>query len=465
MLHEGLVTCDREGHVVPGLARSWRLSEDRKTWIFELDPTAKTSDGTPLAAEDVVASFQRLLDPRTASPRAWVLERVVGAESFRRGEAKGVEGLSIPREGEVAITLEAPQASFLGMLTMPNAAVLPRASGGLSAPTSGPWVLVEHVRDSHLFFRRNPHWHGAPPEFEEVRVRFLPDEFTRIAEFEVGRLDVLEVPASASARFREHPVFSKRLHREVAFVTEYLGLNNEDPVLRDARVRVALNHAIDVGLILEKVLGGRGVRSAGAIPPSLRGARPPAPYDHDPEEAGRLLAEARVPADWQLELWQRPSPLASQVLEAIQADLKRVGIASEIRIRDWSALKASIDRGDSQAFYINWYADYPDPENFLVPLYHSRNIGGGGNRARFSDAEIDRELERLDLAADPVERAEFAAAIDARVHARAPWVYLWHPIHEVCVSDRVEGYRVHPIPSCERWLEVSPRAASSPAGS
>jgi peptide/nickel transport system substrate-binding protein/oligopeptide transport system substrate-binding protein len=340
------------------------------------------------------------------------------------------------------------------MLAMPNAAVLPGGSDASGTVGTGPWVLAERVRDSHLSFRANPHWHGRPADFDEVHVRILPDEFTRVAEFEVGHLDVLEVPPSQAERLRAHVADPSRILRQIALVTEYVGLDNEDPVLADVRVRRALNYGVNVAQILATVIEGRGVRSVGAIPPTLPGSGGSEPYEYDPERARALLAEANLPEDWTLELWQRPAPLASQVLEAIQADLKRIGVAASIRVRDWSALKASIDRGETQAFFINWYADYPDAENFLVPLFHSANIGGGGNRARFADAATDAALDALDSIEDAGDRARAASEIDRRVHDLAPWIYLWHPILEIAVAPRIEGYRPMPVSFCERWLDV-----------
>jgi peptide/nickel transport system substrate-binding protein/oligopeptide transport system substrate-binding protein len=243
--------------------------------------------------------------------------------------------------------------------------------------------------------------------------------------------------------------------RQVALVTEYLGLNNEDPVLSDVRVRRALNHAVNVERILKNVLGGLGVRSVGAVPPGLPGGGEGVRYDWSPEKARALLREAGVPEDWTLTLWQRPAPLASQVLEAVQADLAAAGVHAEIRVRDWSALKASIDQGETPAFFINWYADYPDAENFLGPLFHSANVGGGGNRARFRNAAVDSMLERLERPRPPEERRALAAEIDRRVSAEAPWVYLWHPVKEIAVAERIRGFRPHPISTCERWLDVS----------
>ncbi len=460
-MFEGLVTFDHDARIAPGLATSWSVSDDGLRWVFRLDPEARDSRGEPVGPAEVIASFERLLSPATASPRAWVLDGVAGADAFRSGEADGVSGLGAG-DGTVEITLSAPRAAFLGLLAMPSAAVLPRGLDATGTVSTGPWRLVEHVRDSHLLFERNPHWHGASPAVQEIHARILPEEFTRVAEFEVGGLDVLEVPENESARFRADPERSRRLHRQVALVTEYVGLNHEDPVLGNADVRRALNLAVNVDLILEQVLSGRGVASVGSVPPNLPGGGTGEPYGHDPDRARAMLQAAGVPDDWTLELWQRPSPRVSEVLEAIQADLARVGVTAEIRLRDWSALKASIDAGETAAFFVNWYADYPDAENFLMPLFHSANIGGGGNRARFADPSVDDRLEGLDRIADPAARADSAAALDRDLHAVAPWIYLWHPVLEVAVSERLTGYRPHPVYSAERWLTVGLSGAAGP---
>lgn len=461
LVFEGLVTFDHEARVAPGLATSWTVSDDGLRWRFEIDPDARDSRGERVGPAEVVASFERLLAPATASPRSWVLEAIRGVDAFRAGQADHVVGLAATDDA-VEIELAAPRAGFLGLLAMPAAAVLPAGLDATGTVGTGPWRLVEHVHDSHLTFARNPHWHGAPASIEEIHARILPEEFTRVAEFEVGGLDVLEVPENESARFRADPERSKRLHRQVALVTEYIGLNAEDPVLRNPDVRRALNLAVDVDLILERVLAGRGVASVGSVPPTLPGGGTGTAYGYDPVRARALLDTAGVPDDWTLELWQRPSPRVSEVLEAVQADLAGVGVHAEIRLRDWSALKASIDMGETAAFFVNWYADYPDAENFLVPLFHSSNIGGGGNRARYSNAGVDARLDALDRIADAEVRADSAAALDRDIHADAPWIYLWHPVLEVAVSERVTGYRPHPVYSAERWLGVGLNGASGP---
>lgn len=455
LLYEGLVSIDADGRIVPGVASSWTTDENGRVYTFTLDAAARASDGSRVGASQVAASFRRLLDPARPSPRAWVLEPIAGAMAFSRGETKEIEGLRVVSEDTLQVSLVSPRAAFLGLLAMPPAAVLAASSDVEGRVTTGPWVVAERVPSSHLKLVRNPHWHGTAPAFGSLSIRIIPEEFTRVAEFEVGNLDVLEIPATQSKRFREDPRFAPRVQRQVALVTDYIGLNNDDPVLSDVRVRRALNYAVDVDRILLRVLDGLGVRASGAIPPGIPGASEGMPWPHDPAKARALFAEARVPQGWTLQLWQRPSPIASQILEAVQSDLREVGIASEIFQRDWGALKAAIDRGDVPAFFMNWFADYPDPENFLVPLFHSKNVGGGGNRARFESARIDSLLDRLEMEGDPEARAGLARSIDAEIHEASPWIDLWHPAREVAMSERVHGWRPHLVPACERWIHIA----------
>ncbi len=456
LLYEGLVSIDREGRIVPGLARSWTIDASGRVYTFALDPDAKASDGSRIGASQVGASFRRLLDPAHPSPRAWVLDPIAGARAYTRGESGEVAGIRVVSEDELELTLETPRAAFLGLLAMPPAAVISAAGDVDGRVTTGPWVVAERVPSSHLKLVRNPHWHGTPPAFPSLSIRILPEEFTRVAEFEVGNLDVLEMPATQAKRIREDPRYAPRVQRQVALVTDYIGLDNRDPVLSDVRVRRALNHAIDVDRILLRVMDGLGVRAHGAIPPGVPGSGGGTPWQHDPAKARALFAEARVPAGWTLQFWQRPSPIASQVLEAVQSDLREVGISSEILQRDWGALKAAIDRGEVPAFYMNWFADYPDAENFLVPLFHSRNVGGGGNRTRFADATVDSLLDVLEREPDTEARLSLARSLDGRIHDAAPWIDLWHPAREVVTSERVRGWTPHPVPACERWIDIAP---------
>ena len=108
--------------------------------------------------------------------------------------------------------------------------------------------------------------------------------------------------------------------------------------------------------------------------------------------------------------------------------------------REWSAFKEAVSQGRVDAFFLDWYADYPDAENFLFPLFHSSNAGGGGNRVFFKDPQIDRLIEQAQRTQDPQQGADLYARIDSLVYEAAPWIYLYFPTKFVAVSPHVHGY-------------------------
>src|SRR3989442_1017182 len=175
---------------------------------------------------------------------------------------------------------------------MPVAAVVPApppADLGQHPVGSGPWRFVAWQHDDYLRFARNQdYWAGAPAA-DTLTVRIIPEPLTRAAEFEAGRLSVIEVPFGETARWRhEHP---ELLLEKPALRVVYVALNNRRGPLRDVRVRHAINYAVNVPEILATVYGGRGILARGAIPPRLPGGDTARTgYHYEPAEAKRLLA-------------------------------------------------------------------------------------------------------------------------------------------------------------------------------
>jgi peptide/nickel transport system substrate-binding protein/oligopeptide transport system substrate-binding protein len=110
--------------------------------------------------------------------------------------------------------------------------------------------------------------------------------------------------------------------------------------------------------------------------------------------------------------------------------------------REWSAFKEAVSQGKVDAFFLDWYADYPDAENFLYPLFHSRNVGGGGNRSFFRDARVDGLIERAQRTIDANTCRLLYSHIDSLIYAEAPWIYLYFPRSFEAVSPDVIGYRI-----------------------
>ena len=137
------------------------------------------------------------------------------------------------------------------------------------------------------------------------------------------------------------------------------------------------------------------MRAAGSLPPGIAGYDSTrAPYDYDPAEAKRLLAEAGYPNGFAVKLWRTQRAELARLAQSIQQNLAEVGVRAEIVERDASSARAAVRNGEADLFLTDWWADYPDPENFNYPLFHSRNKGPGGNYAFLADPQLDSMILR-----------------------------------------------------------------------
>jgi peptide/nickel transport system substrate-binding protein/oligopeptide transport system substrate-binding protein len=460
LIHSNIVRFEPDGSLDGDLASGWTVSGDGLEYRFDI-PGATFSSGGDLTAREVEWSLKRLLSPSTASPRWWVLEPVAGARAFHEGTS-GDCGISAPDDSTLLIRLDSPAPHFLSLLAMPAAGIVSPAAAdslgrdyGRSPVGSGPWKLESWNSGDEIVLSRNDLCPGASANVPEINIRLIPETMTRIAEFEVGNLDILEIPPAELELWRSAGV---KLMRSPELRIVYIGLNTRKPPFDDPRVRRALNMAIDVDMIIGKLLFGAADRAAGVVPAGLRGAPAPEPaYPYDPEGARKLLAEAGYPGGFSMEIWQRENPESGRILESVQAFLAAAGIEVSLVTREWSAFKQAVDRGTPDAFYLDWFADYPEAGNFLVPLFHSDNIGGGGNRAGFDDAAVDSLLDASVSASDPGARWALYEEAERRIVRQAPWIFLWFPVRYEVVSHRLEGYEIPVIFNGQRFTGVTLR--------
>lgn len=465
LLYQGLVRFSPRGEVIADAAKSWSIENGGTRYVFHMDSRPRFSDGSRVLSRDVRASLERVLAPGSLSPRRWVLDRIRGAPAFTKGSAESIDGVLTPDDSTVVIELEKPFRPFLQLLAMPAAYIVrsaasdeadpgrggrvppvgdsrrPRDGAGETRPVgSGRWVLSKWERGDFLELVPNPFDPRGDPPLERIVFRIIPEAFTRIAEFESGTLDILRIPQAELGRFLEDESRRSSIQSQPELRVTYIGLNNRKGPLEDVRVRRALNMAVDAGRIIEVLAGGHAVRSAGAVPPGLPGYAERPPYPYDPAAAKNLLRDAGFPDGFDLEIWQRDSPEGNRVVEAIQGYLLEIGIRVRIVKREWSAFKEAVSRGRVDAFFLDWYGDYPDAENFLYPLFHSSNAGGGGNRSFFAHPLADSLIEESQRTLDDDTCAGLYASIDSLVFDQAPWIYLYFPTSFVIVSPDVHGY-------------------------
>jgi peptide/nickel transport system substrate-binding protein/oligopeptide transport system substrate-binding protein len=460
LLYDGLTRFDPDGQLQAALSDRWTAHPSGRRYTFHLRPNLRFHDGTPVTVAHVRASLLRVLDPKGRGGRAWPLLPIAGAAAFAAGRAADVAGIRVLGDSAVQFELEQPLAVFPKFLAMPVAAVVPLPAPpdlGEHPVGSGPWRFVAWRHDDHLTFARNAdYWDGAP-QSESLVVRIIPEELTRAAEFEAGRLSVVEIPFGETARWEErHPDW---LQRKPALRATYVALNTRRGPLQDVRVRQAINHAVDVPALLRTILAGRGVRARGAIPPTLAGGDTARPgYEYDQARARELLAQAGYAQGLDLQLWRSASNVVlGRVSQAIQADLAQVGIRVELVSRDASSQRDAARKGLADMAILDWWADYPDGENFLFPLFHSSSFGPGGNYAFYADRVTDSLIERARGTVDDGARTALYRAIDERVYRAAPWLYLWFPVDLWAVHPSITGWELAVIFNGQRWTGVGRR--------
>ncbi len=465
LIYPGLFRFDEDGLAQPDLVKSWELDDSSTRYTFRLRTDLAFDDGRPADARAVEACFRRLLDPAHPSPRRWVLAQLLGAQAFMEGRSGDLPGLVAENDSLLHITLEEPFSPFLGLLAMPAARICPLDEDGLPARrgrlpvAGGPWRLVEWKRGDRFLLERREE--GPAGGFRMLSFRVIPQPFTAVAEFEVGGLDLLTLPQAEVELWLEGPRAENILRREELSVT-YLGLNTRKAPLDDLRVRQALNWAVDQEALLRTLRGASAVASQGPVPPSLRGRDPAERFRYDPDRARALLAEAGLEGGFELEIWQKENPEVSRLLEAVQAYLVEVGVEVKIVVRDWGAFKDAVNSGAADAFVMDWLADYPDAENFLVPTFHSSNKGGGGNRAAFDDEYVDLLLDELRQLPEGPSRDDLVDRLNEVIYAKAPWIWLWHPVSLQVLRPGVEGYRPSLIFNGQDYLRLRHAEADRP---
>jgi len=455
-LFDNLVQFDVDGKLVPGLATRWEADSTGRVYTFHLRTDATFLGGRKVTAGDARASILRALEPGSKGGRQWPLLPIRGAADYAAGKAKDVPGIAVTNDSTIAFTLEEPLNIFPKFLAMPVAAVVPTPTPADFAQHpvgSGPWKFVSWSHDDAIVLARNEKYWGGAPRSDSLRIRIIPEALTQAAEYESGRLSIVEIPFSETRRWEQQ--HGAEIQRRPTIRDLYIALNTTRGPLRDVRVRRALNMGVDVGTMLSTVMSDRGVRAAGAIPPGIVGYDSTrAPYKYDPEAARKLLAEAGYGGGISLKLWRSQRPELARLAQSVQQDLGRIGVTVEILERDAPTVRAAVRNGEADMYLGDWYADYPDPENFTYPLFHSKNKGPGGNYAFLSDPVLDSMVIRLRTTTDENEKATIARQVDARVFDAAPWIFLWFPIDMWAARPGLEGWHIPAVFTAQRWTEA-----------
>jgi len=464
-LYNGLVRFGEGSEVVLDVAQAYAITPDGKTYTFRLRDDVRFTNGRKVTADDFKYSFERILSPETRSPRTWLFDRIAGAREFMDGNAEEVTGIRVLDELTLDIELTSPFGPFIGLLAMPGGYVVPHEEieklGEKFSDTpvgTGPYKLADWERGSSITLVRNREYFDETPMLKGIKYRIIPEDLTAVAEFERGNLDAIGIPAPVFRRYTDSEKWKPLIVSATGLNTYYLGMNCSKPPFDDVRLRRAVAMAIDRKRILDTIYQKRGELAKGPVPPVLMepygGSGYEFPYNYDPEAARALMKEAGHAGGFRMKIYIGGDAETLDMVEVVQQYLKDAGIDASITQLEWSAYKQAITSGEADAFWLSWQADYPDPENFLYPVFDSANHGSAGNRAMFTDEEFDRLIEAAQAESDHDKRGELYKRAEYRVVEMSPWVFFWHKQDFVVVHPWVEGYRLHSINNADKGLGV-----------
>ncbi len=455
-IFSGLVTLNTDLQVEPDLAERWEVSDDGLTYTFFIRSNAKFHDGKSVTAEDVKFSLERALDPKTYSPQVETyLDDIVGAAEKLNGIAQEISGLRVIDDHTIEITIDAPKAYFLAKLTYPTAFVVDRENieregdNWTRKPNgTGPFKLASYKIGQEIILERNPNFYRGPALLD--RVELILSGGSAMAMYENGEIDITGVGLADLDRV-SNPLES--LNRELVvapagFSLSYIGFNVEQAPFDDANFRKALALSIDKQLIADQVLANLVIPATGILPPDFPG------YDtsvqgpsFDAERAVALLADSRYANNVPRIVITVPGTGGSVGLDLeviLEMWRKTLGIEVEIQQVEWATFLQDLNDQRLQAFAgLGWQADYPDPQDFLDILFHSKSRL---NHSAYSNAEVDKLLEQARVASEWEARKALYNQAEQLILDDAPWIPLWFSGENVLLlKPYVQGYKVTPL--------------------
>jgi len=454
-IYDCLVDFDQDGRVIPSIANSWKISDDKLTYTFALRKDVSFHDqvggqptrngGRTLTAADVVYSFKRLLEPREDS-QASFFRVIKGAGAFSEGSAADIEGLRMIDDHTVEFVLEKPFAPFVSLLAMINAGIVPRedAENDLkSVPVgTGPFRWVASASET-IVLAANENYFRGRPWLDSLEFPVIVDENDRFNEFLAGRLSQVDVPDSQYRNVKQNRDLSQRLLESNLWGTNYLGMNIKTPPFDDKLVRKAFNYAIDRETIVKLVLNDRAQVARGVLPPGIPGHDPGAAgYSYDIDKARDYLAQAGYPGGKgfpEIVLQYNRDSIHSRTAEFVLANLRDIGISCSVREVEFGEHLSSIEAGRAPFFRMGWTVDYPDPDSFLHTLFHSSNIGTGYNFCGFNDPVVDGLLDKARFETEMSERVELYQQAEKLIVEEAPWVYMYFYTVHILYQPQVRG--------------------------
>ena len=448
-IFEGLVAQELGSYkLVPGLAQSWDISKDGLTYTFKLRPNVKFHDGTPFNAEAVKFVFERQLNDKGPY-------YATGTYPYVKGFLGNVAGVEVLDAGTVQIKLKAPLAPFLQYLAHQSLFMFSPESlkkwgkDVVKHPVgTGPFKLDAWEPGVRVVLARNDEYWGGAPKIRQAIYVPIVEAQARLVALKTGDIDLtMDVPPDSLDELRRDP--NVVVAESNSSAVWYVMLNTRHPILKDRRVRQALNHAVNKDAIIRDILRGTAIVSRGPISPVYgtfyedNTAR----YPHDLDKARALLREAGHPNGFELTFLVPESGSGMQspveMATVIQANLAQIGVRAKIQTMEWGAyLRKYLEQPDMAE--MSWNPSIGDPDHMMYMLLSSDRFPPAFNAGYYQNDRVDDLLRRARTTVDEKARVPLYREAQKLVVEDAPWIFVDHGKQVIVHRKRVQGFKLHP---------------------
>ena len=455
---EGLVNYSSNNEIIPGVAESWDISEDGKTYTFHLRKGLKWSDGSDLTSEDFKYSMMRVLDPATTAQYVSFLTDYIegAAELFQNGS--GELGVECPDPDTLVIKLTKPAPYFLDMLGMwvydpvQKATIEANGDKWTTKPETyicnGPFKITDMKLGESVTLEKNEnYWDADNVKMEKITFRYIKDQSTALTAFESGKVDgIRSVPLADVPRLKQE---SEDYYIIPGFSETYYLINIHKKPYDDVRVRKALNLAVDRQALINNVLQSADIPAFALVPQGYvvdgkdfadgRGD-----FDikatADVEEARKLLAEAGYPNGEgfpTLELSYYSDPQVKLIVESLAQMFKdNLGINVNITTEEWAVYYENVKADKYEVAAMGWNADYLHPMSFMS-LFYSTDLN---NLTKYSNPEYDKLIDQAQVEQDPAKAMEIMREAEALMMKDYPFLPLYYRASSLMMSEKVKGW-------------------------
>lgn len=448
-------TADGTG-IEPMLATGYEVSEDGLTYTVTLRDNIKFADGSDITTEDVIWSLDRARNPEN------------GIWGFSLEAVESVEAVG---DNQVALNLSRPDPSIPAALAMFNSAIMPKALFEASAGEtdaekaqafaeqpvgSGPFVLTEWVRGSHMVLERNPYYWQVDeegvqlPYLDTLRFEIIPEDATRILRLQAGEIDGAEfIPLSRVAELDGDPNINMELFPSTRIYSLLMNgrpelLDGTPNPLSDVRVRQALNLATDKEALIQLVTYGTGTVSESYMSHATPLFSPQEMYDYNPDRARELLEEAGFGDGFEVSILAISGSADDAALTtAVQQMWADVGVTLNVELVDAATRTERYRANDFQMRTSSWTNDINDPSQItsyfaIYEVVESLHTG-------FQNAELEDLFDQSQQELDPAARAELYDRIQQIYIENAPIIFLYETPYPVALRSNVQGFYQIPL--------------------